>query len=225
MFTHGWCSRMFTHTFSCPSSYQFCRLHLCTVALSLVIFSHLSAPALVQSAVVSLIVLTIPIKFLCHKFCSFPPIFHTLVRWTFKIKKIYILFCYILYLKMSWLLIEFLWIPQIGYVFSHVQVFACVVSFAGNVHLGQKLCTLYIVKIPMLQSSGVVEQARVGQSMTSQETVQELTFQTLSVYFIIYFMLGLACLVVPGGEFLKGTYHVRLLCSFLDRTVYGSCQK
>lgn len=86
MFTYGWCSRMFTHPFSRPSSYQFRRLHLHTVALSRVIFSHLSAPTLVQNAI-SLIVLMIPIKFLCHKFCSFPPIFHTLVRWTFKSKK------------------------------------------------------------------------------------------------------------------------------------------
>lgn len=44
---------------------------------------------------------------------------------------------------------------------------------------------------------------RVGQEGLVRETVQEPIFQTLSVYFIIYFMLGLACLVVPGGEFLR----------------------
>lgn len=46
-----------------------------------------------------------------------------------------------------------------------------------------------------------------------------------TIYFIIYFMLGLPCFVEPGSELLKGIHHAEPLCSALDGTVYESCKK
>lgn len=68
--------------------------------------------------------------------------------------------------------------------------------------------------------------------MARQETVwkgkegsQELISRTLSIYFIIYFMPGLACFVGPGSEFLKGIHHAEPMCSALDSVIYESCKK
>lgn len=143
--------------------------------------------------------------------------------WSFKITNSIMLLLKIFLL----LLIEFFWAPQIGRVSSHVLAFAHAVSLAGNIRISTQL------KIPVWQSRGVEEGARVGERMARPETldgegqkaVQGQIFQTLSVYFIIYFVLGLACFVGPGSEFLKGACCAQPLSSLVDSSVYGPCKK